>query len=62
MVSLKEDHAIVVITHSLMEAARVADRVAYFHMGRLLEIGATDAILTAPSTAEAKRFIDGLTG
>lgn len=62
MLDLKSDLAIIVITHSMMEARRIADRVAYFHMGRLLEIGPTSAVFDAPQTPEARRFIQGLTG
>ncbi len=62
MMELKADHALIVITHSMMEARRIADRVAYFHMGRLLEIGPTQAVFDHPHTPEAQRFIHGLTG
>ena len=62
MDSLRTDHAIVVVTHSMMEARRLADRVAYFHLGRLLEIGATEQIFTAARTPEARRFIAGKFG
>jgi phosphate transport system ATP-binding protein len=60
MLRLKSDLAIIVITHSMMEARRVADRVAYFHLGRLLEIGPTAAVFDNPQTPEARRFIEGL--
>lgn len=62
MISLKQDHAIVVITHSMMEARRVADRVAYFHLGNLLEIGPTEQMFTAAQTREARSFIAGKFG
>lgn len=62
MLSLKPDHSIVVVTHSMMEARRLADRVAYFHLGRLLEIGPTEQVFTAARTAEARRFIEGKFG
>ncbi|MFN6978830.1 MAG: phosphate ABC transporter ATP-binding protein [Gemmobacter sp.] len=62
LVTLKADHAIVIITHSMMEARRIADRVAYFHLGRLLEIGPTAAVFDTPRTAECRRFIAGRTG
>lgn len=62
MLELKPDHAIVVVTHSMMEARRVADRVAYFHLGHLLEIGPTDEIFTHARTKEARRFIEGKFG
>ena len=62
MVSLKQDHAVVIITHSMAEARRIADRVAYFHLGRLLEIAPTEMLFTAPHTAEARSFVEGRTG
>jgi phosphate transport system ATP-binding protein len=62
MTDLKPDHAIVVVTHSMMEARRVADRVAYFHLGRLLEVGPTEQIFTAARSDEARRFIEGKFG
>ena len=62
MLSLKPDHSIVVVTHSMMEARRLADRVAYFHLGRLLEIGPTEQVFTAARSDEARRFIAGKFG
>lgn len=57
MRDLRADHAILLITHSLDQAARVADRIGYVHDGRLLEIGPADVMLTAPRTPEAQRFV-----
>jgi phosphate transport system ATP-binding protein len=62
LLELKADHAIVVITHSMMEARRIADRVAVFHLGRLVEIGPTERVFTDPVSPEARRFIAGRTG
>jgi phosphate transport system ATP-binding protein len=59
---LKADHSIVVVTHSMMEAKRIADRVAYFHLGRLLELGPTDRVFAGPATPEASAFIAGRLG
>lgn len=50
--------AMVLITHSLQQARRIADQVLYFHRGRLLEVGPTEQLLTAPETAEARRFLE----
>lgn len=62
MVDIGRTHAIVVVTHSMMEARRIADRVAYFHLGRLLEIGPTGEIFDGARTEEARRFIEGEVG
>lgn len=59
MVELKSSHAIVVVTHSMMEARRIADRVAYFHLGKLLEIGATEMIFNHAAHTETRAFVGG---
>lgn len=62
MISLKEDHSLVVITHSMMEARRIADRVAYFHMGELLECGANEQMFGGAQNPKARSFIAGKFG
>ena len=62
MTSLKKDHSVVVVTHSMMEARRVADRVAYFHLGELLEIGETEKVFLAAENEKARDFISGKFG
>ncbi|MEL6233725.1 MAG: phosphate ABC transporter ATP-binding protein [Pseudomonadota bacterium] len=59
---LRETSAVVIITHNMEQARRVADRVAYFHLGRLLEIAPTEALFTAPRHAETRGFIAGRFG
>lgn len=62
MMELRPDHSIVIITHSMMEARRIADRVAYFHMGELLEIGSTAQVFDHAVSREARQFIAGKFG
>jgi phosphate transport system ATP-binding protein len=62
MLQLKHEHAIVVVTHSMMQARRVADRVAYFHLGQLREIGPTAQIFEAAQDPKARAFIRGAFG
>jgi len=62
MLDLRADHSIVVVTHSMMEARRLADRVAYFHLGELLEIGPTEQVFSAARSDEARRFVEGKFG
>lgn len=62
MMDIKVDYSVVVITHSMMEARRVADRVAYFHLGRLLEIGPTELMFTNAQTPQARAFLAGKFG
>ncbi len=50
--------AMVLITHSLQQARRIANAVLYFHEGRLLETGTAEQLLTAPEKVETKRFLD----
>ena len=59
---LKRDISIVIITHNLEQARRLADRVAFFHMGRLIESGPADLIFSAPSQPETQRFLSGQFG
>ncbi|MCV6584758.1 MAG: phosphate ABC transporter ATP-binding protein [Marinibacterium sp.] len=62
MLMLRADHSIVVITHSLMQARRIADRVGYFHLGKLLEIGPSAEIFANPQTPECRAFLAGRHG
>jgi phosphate transport system ATP-binding protein len=45
---LKEKYTIAIVTHSMQQAARVSQRTAYFHLGKLIEVGKTDDIFTMP--------------
>lgn len=62
MIDLRQDHAVVVITHSMMQARRVANRVAYFHMGALRELAETELMFTAAQDPQAAAFIAGRFG
>ena len=50
--------ALILVTHSLQPARRVADEVLYFHKGRLLEYGAKETVLYEPVTAETRQFLE----
>lgn len=50
--------ALVLVTHSLQQARRIADRVLYFHKGKLLELGPKEQVLYEPSMAETKQFLE----
>lgn len=50
--------ALVLITHSLQQARRIADGVLYFHKGKLLEHGEKEKLLHQPNTEELKQFLD----
>ncbi len=59
---LKENFTIVIVTHSMQQAARVSQRTAYFHMGRLIEVGDTDQIFTNPAHELTEKYITGRFG
>ena len=49
---------IVLVTHSLQQARRIADEVLYFHKGRLLETGTAEQVLYQPKQPETKQFLE----
>jgi phosphate transport system ATP-binding protein len=59
---LRESYAIVVVTHSMQQAARVSQRTAYFHLGSLVEVGDTDRIFTNPRHKLTEDYITGRFG
>ena len=56
---LRQQYCIVIVTHSMAQAARVSQRTAFFHLGRLVEHGNTEEIFTNP---REKRTLDYITG
>ena len=50
--------ALILVTHSLQQARRIADEVLYFHKGRLMEFGSKESVLSAPIQPETKQFLD----
>ena len=50
--------ALILVTHSLQQARRIADSVWYFHRGKLLEAGTADHVLNHPTQPETKQFLD----
>ena len=50
--------AMIMVTHSLQQARRIADEVLYFHKGELLESGSKEQVLFAPVMAETKQFLE----
>lgn len=62
MDELAEDYAIVIVTHSMQQAARVSKRVAYFHLGRLIEVNETKRMFTNPQHKLTEDYITGRIG
>jgi phosphate transport system ATP-binding protein len=59
---LRASYAIVIVTHSMQQAARVSQRTAYFHLGYLIEVGETDRIFTNPRHKLTEDYITGRFG
>ncbi len=59
---LRDEFTVIIITHNMQQAARVAQRVAFFHLGRLVEQGDTEKIFIAPSDPLTQRYITGRFG
>jgi phosphate transport system ATP-binding protein len=59
---LKENYTIVIVTHSMQQAARVSDMTAFFNMGKVIEYDKTDIIFTNPANKETQDYITGRFG
>jgi len=59
---LKSSFTIVIVTHNMQQAARVSDLTAFFYMGRLIEVGATEIIFTHPREQQTEDYITGRFG
>ncbi len=59
---LKRDFTIVIVTHSMQQAARVSDYTAFFYMGELVEYGETEQIFTRPAVKRTEEYITGRFG
>ncbi len=62
MEELKAHFTIVIVTHSMQQAARVSQRTAFFHLGILVEQGPTEQIFTTPQDARTENYITGRIG
>ena len=59
---LRNNFSIVIVTHSMQQAARVSQRTAFFHMGNLVESGKTKNIFTSPKDERTQNYITGRIG
>ena len=62
MEELRQNYTIVIVTHSMQQAARVSQRTAFFHLGSLVEEGETSAIFTNPKDQRTQDYITGRFG
>ena len=59
---LRENYTIVIVTHSMQQAARVSQKTAFFHLGELVEFGETGHIFTNPEDERTESYITGRIG
>jgi phosphate transport system ATP-binding protein len=59
---LRAEYTIVIVTHNMQQAARVSQKTAFFHLGDLVEHGATGAIFTNPRDERTQGYITGRYG
>jgi phosphate transport system ATP-binding protein len=59
---LRQNFCIVIVTHSMQQAARVSQLTAFFHLGNLVEVGDTDEIFTSPKDKRTQDYITGRFG
>ncbi len=62
IVGLRNDVAVVIVTHNLQQAYRVGDKVAFMYLGDLVEYGDTDQVFTSPRTQRTRDYVSGSFG
>ena len=59
---LKTSYTIIIVTHNMQQAARVSDITAFLYLGKLIEVGVTDALFTRPNLKQTEDYITGRFG
>jgi len=62
MEQMREKYTIVIVTHSMAQAARISQKTAFFHLGKLVEYGETENIFTNPVDQRTQNYISGKIG
>ncbi|GIS16222.1 MAG: phosphate import ATP-binding protein PstB [Alphaproteobacteria bacterium] len=62
MSDLAKEYTIIIVTHSMQQAARVSQKTAYFHLGNLVEYGDTKEIFVRPKDSQTEAYISGKIG
>ena len=62
MADLAKNYTIIIVTHSMQQAARVSQKTAYFHLGNLIEYGDTKEIFVRPNDPQTEAYISGKIG
>ncbi len=59
---LSQNYTIIIVTHSMQQAARISQNTAFFHLGRIIEYGSTNDIFTNPQSIQTQNYITGRFG
>ena len=59
ILELKKSYTIVIVTHNMQQAKRISDTTAYFHLGEIVEVGATKKIFENPSHRKTRSYVSG---
>jgi len=59
---LKREYTVVIVTHSMQQAARISEYTAFFHLGEIVEVGSTNDIFTRPKEKRTEDYITGRFG
>ena len=62
VLELKKEYTIIIVTHSMQQAARISDKTAFFLLGEVIEFGDTEKIFTTPSDKRTEDYITGRFG
>ena len=62
ILELKEHFTVVIVTHSMSQAARVSQKTGFFHLGKLIEFGDTEKIFKNPDNQQTQDYITGRFG
>jgi len=62
IVQLREDLAVVIVTHNLQQAHRIADNVAFMYLGEMVEYGSAHQVFSAPKQQKTKEYVSGAFG
>jgi len=62
LTNLKKDYTVVIVTHNMQQAARVADKTAYFYLGEMIEMGDTRKMFEKPEKKLTEQYITGRFG
>jgi phosphate transport system ATP-binding protein len=62
IISLRDEVAIVIVTHNLQQAERIADHVAFMYLGELVEYGPAERVFTTPTNERTREYVSGAFG